>query len=139
MISCLVGGRRVSNLLVRPGKQETKKRKKSMQTKTNRRGLAIGAAIALVGSFFGAAPASYATTDGAFIDIRPLSNNGLSNFGGLLTEDFPVYAQLKSGTANANNNFANGKLMWIVERVSGGLDVPSALTFADKVTEVEEA
>ncbi len=126
MISCLVGGRRVSNLLVRPGKQETKKRKKSMQTKTNRRGLAIGAAIALVGSFFGAAPASYATTDGAFIDIRPLSNNGLSNFGGLLTEDFPVYAQLKSGTANANNNFANGKLMWIVERVSGGLDVLAA-------------
>jgi hypothetical protein len=97
-----------------------------MQTKTNRRGLAIGAAIALVGSFFGAAPASYATTDGAYIDIRPLSNTDMSNFGGLLTEDFPVYAQLKSGTANANDNFANGKLKWIVERVSGALDVLAA-------------
>jgi adhesin/invasin len=123
VISCLVGGRRVSNLLVRPGKQETKKRKKSMQTKTNRRGLAIGAAIALVGSFFGAAPASFASTDGQYIDIRPLSNADMSNFGGLLTEDFPVYAELKSGTANANANFADGKLMWIVERVSGALDV----------------
>jgi hypothetical protein len=133
VISCLVGGRQVSKLLVRPGKQETKKRKKSMQTKTNRRGLAIGAAIALVGSFFGAAPASYATTDGAYIDIRPLSNADTANFGGLLTEDFPVYAQLKSGEANANANFATGKLVWIVERVSGALDVLAVAVTASSV------
>ena len=123
MSSCLVGARWVSNLSVRPDWQETKKRKKSMQTKTNRRGLAIGAAIALVGSFFGAAPASYASTDGANITIRPLSNDGVTNFTGLLSEDFPVYAQLLPGTANANNNFANGKLLWEIERVSGNLDV----------------
>jgi hypothetical protein len=133
VISCLVGGRWVSNLLVRPGKQETKKRKKFMQTKTNRRGLAIGAAIALVGSFFGAAPASFASTDGQYIDIRPLSNTDMSNFGGLLTEDFPVYAELKSGTANANANFADGKLIWIVERVSGALDVLAAAATTSSV------
>ncbi len=128
MSSCLVGARLVSNLLVRPDWQETKKRKKSMQTKTNRRGLAIGAAIALVGTFFGAAPASYATTDGAYIDIRPLSNSDLSNFGGLLTEDFPIYAQLKSGTANQNANFANGKLMWQITRTSGEVNIFAAAT-----------
>lgn len=99
-----------------------------MQTKTNRRGLAIGAAIALVGTLFGAAPASFATTDGANIAIRPLSNTDTSNFGGLLTEDFPVYGQLLPGSANANTNFANGTLLWQVERVSGALDVLAMAT-----------
>jgi hypothetical protein len=104
-----------------------------MQTKTNRRGLAIGAAIALVGTFFGAAPASFATTDGAYIDIRPMSNDDLSNFGGLLTEDFPIYAQLKSGTANANVNFKNGVLKWKIERVSGAMDVLAVVTSESSV------
>ena len=116
MSSCLVGARWVSNLSVRPDWQETKKRKKSMQTNSNRRGLAIGAAFALVGSLFVAAPPSYATTDGQYIDIRPLSNAGTTTFGGLLTEDFPIYAQLKSGTSNASFSDA---LRWEVTHVSG--------------------
>jgi hypothetical protein len=97
-----------------------------MQTNSNRRGLAIGAAIALVGSFFGAAPASYAITDGAHIEIRPLSNAAVSNFGGLLTEDFPIYAQLKSGASNANDNFANGKVWWEISYVSGNANIFAA-------------
>jgi len=90
-----------------------------MQTKTNRRGLAIGAAVALVGSLFGAAPASYAVTDGQYIDIRPLSNAGTTVFGGLITEDFPIYAQLKPGSSNANSNFSDSNLLWEVTYVSG--------------------
>ena len=117
MSSCLVGARWVSNLSVRPDWQETKKRKKSMQTNSNRRGLAIGAMVALVGSFFGMAPASYAVTDGQYIDVRPLSNAAVTNFGGLLTEDFPIYAQLKSGTTNAA--FSNTNLRWRITHVSG--------------------
>ena len=92
-----------------------------MQSKTNRRGLALGAVVALLGSLFGVAPASQAVTDGAYIDIRPLSDDG--GFGGLLNEDFGLYAQLKSGAANANVNFKNGTLKWKIERVSGAVDV----------------
>ena len=92
-----------------------------MQTKSNRRGFALGAVVALLASLFGAAPASYATTDGAHIDIRPLSNAATTNFGGLLEEDFPIYAQLKSGTTNAA--FSAGNLTWKITHVSGATGV----------------
>jgi len=74
------------------------------------------------------APASFAATDGQYIAIRPLSNTDVSNFTGLLTEDFPVYAEMKPGSTNANSNFANGKLIWKVERVSGPFDVVAVAT-----------
>ena len=87
-----------------------------MQTKSNRRGLAVGAVFALLASFFGAAPASYATTAGAHIDIRPLSNAAVTNFGGLLEEDFQIYAQLKTGVTNAA--FSAGNLTCNITHVS---------------------
>jgi len=90
--------------------------------------LAIGAVVALFATFFGAAPASYATTDGAYIDVRPLSNADLTNFGGLLTEDFPIYAQLKPGSANANSNFSNTNLLWEVTYVSGVANILAVAT-----------
>ena len=97
-----------------------------MQTKSNRRGLAVGAVLALLASFFGAAPASYATTAGAHIDIRPLSNAAATNFGGLLEEDFPIYAQLKSGVTNAA--FSAGNLTWKITHVSGATGVFAVAT-----------
>ena len=97
-----------------------------MQTKSNRRGLAVGAVFALLASFFGAAPASYATTAGAHIDIRPLSNAAVTNFGGLLEEDFPIYAQLKTGVTNAA--FSAGNLTWKITHVSGATGVFAVAT-----------
>jgi len=97
-----------------------------MQTKTNRRGLALGAIFALVGSLFAVTPASYAVTDGESIAIRPLSNAGLTTFGGLITEDFPVYAQLKSGVSNAN--FATGNVLFEITHVSGASPIFAVAT-----------
>jgi len=88
--------------------------------------LALGAVIALLASFFGVAPASYATTAGAHIDIRPLSNAAVANFGGLLEEDFPIYAQLKSGVTNAA--FSSGNLTWKITHVSGATGVFAVAT-----------
>ena len=113
-----------------------------MQSKNNRRGLAIGAIFALVGSFFTFAPAANAA-DGDHIAIRPLSNQSTSNFSGLLTEDFGVYAQLLTGATHANSNFAagtaynNSRVLWEVTRVSGALDVlVLATTYSSTVSGV---
>jgi len=88
--------------------------------------LALGAVVALLASFFGAAPASFATTAGAHIDIRPLSNASVTNFGGLLEEDFPIYAQLKTGVTNAA--FSAGNLTWKITHVSGATGVFAVAT-----------
>ena len=110
-----------------------------MQNNSNRRGLAVGAAIALIGTFFGAAPASYAVTDGQFIEIRPMSNSGLTNFGGLLTEDFAIYAELKSGGTNANADFDAASVKWQIERVSGALDVIAATSTVSGIAKGQTA
>jgi len=100
-----------------------------MQSLKNKKGVALGALFALVFSIFGAVPAAQASsTDGAHIAIRPLSNANTSNFVGLLTEDFPVYAELLPGAANANTNFAGGTLKWKIERVSGNYDILAAVS-----------
>ena len=97
-----------------------------MQTTKNRRGLALGSIVALLASMFGALPANAAATDGAEIAIYPLSNKDVSNFTGLLTEDFGIYAELKQG--QSTTDFASGTLLWKVERVSGALDVLAMAT-----------
>jgi len=53
-----------------------------------------------------------------------LSNEATTNFSGLLTEDFALYAQLLPGSANANSNFDNGgTVLYEITRVSGALDI----------------
>jgi len=96
-------------------------------TQKNRRGLALGAIFALFASLFGSVPAS-AATDGAEIAIYPLSNKDVTNFSGLLTEDFGIYAELKQGQSTAD--FASGTLLWKIERVSGAMDVLALATTA---------
>jgi hypothetical protein len=111
----LVGGRRVSNLLVRPGKQETKKRKRLMSRNTSqKRGLALGAVFALVASIFTAAPAQAAATDGANIAVRPIAG---TTFTGMVYNEFPMYAQLLPG--QTNSSFSTGVFMWKLEVTSG--------------------
>ena len=99
-----------------------------MQTTKNRRGLALGAIFALFASLFGVVPANAAATDGAEIAIYPLSNTNVTNFTGLLTEDFGLYAELKQG--QSTTDFATNTLKWKIERVSGGLNVLAMATTA---------
>ena len=108
------------------GTPSNQERKIKMQTAKNRKGVALGSIFALVVSLFGAAPAASAATDGADIGIYPLSNVDLTNFTGLVTEDFPVYAQLKPGSSNTN--FADTKVVWKIENVSGAYDVTALAT-----------
>ena len=73
-----------------------------MQKNSNRKGLALGAAFALVASLFTTAPAQ-AATDAANFGIYPeLGSTSANAFSGLLEEDFPVYLQLKPGNTYAN-------------------------------------
>jgi len=95
-------------------------------TKQNRRGLALGAIVALLGSLFGAVPANAAATEGAQIAIRPMSNLDISNFTGLITEDFPIYAELLPGVSTAD--FDTTTLKWKITRVSGAMDVVAQAT-----------
>ena len=90
--------------------------------KSNRRGLAIGAVFALMGSLLGAAPSYASAADGAHIGIYPLSNADTANFNGLLNEDFPVFAELLPGETNAEWT-TKKNVLWIVERVSGAHDI----------------
>jgi len=55
-----------------------------------------------------------------------LSNKDVTNFGGLLTEDFGIYAELKQG--QSTTDFASGTLLWKIERVSGAMDVLALAT-----------
>ena len=124
MASCLVGGRWCSGHSSTGGWKP--RRKNDMQTTKNRRGLALGSIVALIASLFGSLPANAAATDGAQIAIYPMSNKDVSNFTGLLTEDFGVYAELKQG--ESTTDFATGTLLWKVERVSGAMDLLAMAT-----------
>jgi hypothetical protein len=84
-----------------------------MQKNSNRKGLALGAVFALVASLFATAPAS-AATDGANIGAYPVLG---TTFAGVVTEDFPVYAQLKPGNPNAD--FTASNVVFKVEKTAG--------------------
>jgi hypothetical protein len=108
-----------------------------MQKNSNRKGLALGAVFALVASLFATAPAS-AATDGANIGAYPALG---TTFAGVLTEDFPVYVQLKPGNTYAD--FATD-LVFKVEKTAGtGMDVAvsasGSVTAMDLVTSASAA
>jgi len=93
-----------------------------MQNNSQKRGVALGAIAALIGSFFlGAMPAQATTpTDGAHIAVTPLEGP-VANFNGTILEDFPVHAYLLPGISNSN--FAAEKVRVAVTRVSGAVDI----------------
>jgi len=91
------------------GNQE---RKKIMQKNSNRRGLALAAAISLIATLFGATPAQ-AATDGANIGAYPAKG---TTFAGTLIEDFPVYVQLLPGNTYAD---FGSDLVFKVEKTAG--------------------
>jgi hypothetical protein len=84
--------------------------------KTQKKGLALGAIFALVFSIFSVTPAQAAATDGQHIAIRPMAG---TTYTGLLTEDFPLYAQMQEGSTSSNWS----KLKWEVTKTAGNLDV----------------
>jgi len=88
-----------------------------MLKNSNRRGFALGAVFALLASLFGAVPASVAA-DGDQIAVRPAAG---STFAGSVLEDFPIYAQMKTGQTAT---LVNSKFVWKIERTAGsGMDV----------------
>jgi len=93
-----------------------------MQNNSQKRGVALGAIAALIGSFFlGAMPAQATTpTEGAHIAVTPLAGP-VTNFNGTILEDFPIHAYLLPGITNSN--FAAEKVRISVTRVSGNVDI----------------
>jgi len=55
-----------------------------------------------------------------------MSNLDISNFTGLITEDFPIYAELLPGVSTAD--FDTTTLKWKITRVSGAMDVVAQAT-----------
>jgi len=97
-----------------------------MTNKGNRKGYALGAIFAMVASFFvGVMPAQAATAvEGANIAVRPNAGPA-TNFNGLVTEDFLIYAQLNSGESNSNwgTESAATRVMWEVTDTTGLYDI----------------
>ncbi len=95
-------------------------RKKTMLKNSNRKGLALSAAFAMVASLFvGAAPAS-ANTDGQYLALTPKSGP-VANFNGILTEDFPVVSYLLPGVTNTQ--FATDKVVYEITKTAGAMEV----------------
>ncbi len=93
---------------------KTKKERKLMQRNSNRKGLALGAALSLLVSLFATVPAANAATDGANIGAYPVAG---TTFAGTVVEDFPVFVQLKPGQTNAA--FDSNNLVFKVEKTAG--------------------
>ena len=85
-----------------------------MQTNSNRKGLALSAAFALIVSMFGYVPAAQAATDGSDIGAYPVAG---TTFAGALVSDFPVYTQLKPGSTTAL--FTASNVVYKVEKTAG--------------------
>lgn len=96
-----------------------------MIKKENRRGFALGAALAMVASLFSAVPANAAATEGANIAVRAESGPA-AVYGGLLTEDFPIYAQLLPGVTNtafATSSAGVSQVVWEAVETTGLYDI----------------
>jgi hypothetical protein len=90
-----------------------------MSKTSNKRGLALGLVVALLSSVFAFAPANAANTDdGGAIAIRPVAGTTMT---GLLSEDFPIYAQVLEGLTTSN--FATDKIYWEVTKTAGNVDL----------------
>ena len=97
--------------------------------KTQKKGLALGAIFALVFSIFSVTPAQAAATNGEHISIRPVAGSLMT---GLLTEDFPIYAQFNEGSTTSNKS----RLKWEITKVSGNLDVMvTTATFSASISD----
>jgi hypothetical protein len=110
-----------------------------MQKNSNRKGLALGAAFALVASLFVAAPAQAAAVDGANIGAYPAAG---TTFTGVLVSDFNVYTQLKPG--NTNEAFDSANLVYKVEKTAGtnmdvAFSVSSVATDMSAATSVSQS
>jgi len=86
-----------------------------MLKNSNRKGLALGAGIALLASMFTAAPAALAA-DGTELQFTPAKG---TSYTSLVTEDFQMAVSFKP--AYASNSYA--RLSYIVEKTAGSLDI----------------
>jgi len=93
---------------------ETKKESKSMTQNSNRKGLALSAAFALIVSMFATVPAASAATDGSDIGAYPVAG---TTFEGALVSDFPVFTQLKP--SSITGLFTGTNLVYKVEKTAG--------------------
>ena len=93
-----------------------------MRQNSNKKGLALGAAFALlISSFVGVLPAQAAdAVNGEKIGISPEAGPS-SNLTGLVTEDFAIKSYLLPGIAN--DKFATGTAMYEITKTSGNMDV----------------
>ena len=115
---------------------ETKKKDEVMQENSQKRGIALGAILALFASIFvGTAPASAATTNGADIALTPTAGS-VSNFNGSILEDFPMVSYLLPGVSN--DNFAAYKVRYEVTRVSGNVDIIVGTTSATAISDAAD-
>jgi trimeric autotransporter adhesin len=97
-----------------------------MQKNSNRKGLALGAAFAMVASLFvGVAPAS-ANTDGQYIAVTPAAGT-VTNFNGILAEDFPLTSYLLPNSANASWT-SSTPVMYEITKTAGNMNVLVAAT-----------
>jgi len=91
-----------------------------MKINSQRRGIALGAILALVASLFGLTAPASAATDGANVAVTPAAG-ATTNFNGVIMEDFPITAYLLPGVTNTQ--FATEKVFWEVTRTSGAFDI----------------
>jgi len=101
-----------------------------MQNNSQKRGIALGAILAMLSSvFFGATlPANAAAVEGAVIAVAPAAGSA-SNFNGSILEDFPLEAYLLPG--KSNSNFVAQKVRVEVTRLTGAVDIMVTSTSAD--------
>ena len=95
-----------------------------MQINSQKRGIASGAAIALISSLFslGAASPALAATEGENLYVLPQYGT-TTNLNGVNLEDFVVIAYPKPGASNNHDNFVSNKVGFEITRVSGDLDI----------------
>ena len=100
-----------------------------MQNNSQKRGIALGAVIALASSLLvGGLPAQASTAvDGAKLALTPVSGS-VSNFNGTILEDFPLMSYLLPGASNSN--FVAEKVRVEITRVSGNVDILVATSSA---------
>jgi len=99
-----------------------------MQNNSQKRGIALGAVIALISSLFvGLMPASAAdAVNGGKIALTPVAG-ATGNFNGTIIEDFPLQAYLLPGEATTS---AQGQVIFEITKTSGNVDILLSSTSA---------